>query len=551
MEEKFGEIDLSSKTTKLMRRKFLEKVVGLGSGIAFYGMASLGWAQQKRSGRISKRNVRLAAAQTSTWFEPEVIWSNDNGEIETTLRINYFDRDIGAIPVRLRLYESRAINETGELTKPGITGPTLRFKQRDGPRKLIIHLKNELSRLDNQNYCHDPHWTNLHTHGLHVSPEEGDNVFLQVGDGAPDGMEKDLIYRIPAGHYPGTFWYHPHKHGSVALQVGNGMAGALIIEGDIDEVPEIKAARERLFVFQQIPFNDNNPKGVDCEDTLTWDPNKHITTINGQAKPQITMRPGEVERWRFIHAGVKEKLRIGLNRHKLYVIAYDGITSGYMAENDYVDLFPGYRADVLVQAADEPNTYFLEDIPETPQTGLLGAERPQSLANVVIQGDRKQMKLPNPNDLAKLCPIRDLSQDTVNQTIGMEFDIRQGKFQICWPKQNVACDRTNCKPFDEYTEPILLKLNTVDEWKIASCNISPRPRRHPFHIHVNPFQIISVDGGRPRPGDKVYGDTLIVNKDKPVVLRMNYKLFTGISVLHCHILDHEDRGMMIKINIKE
>jgi FtsP/CotA-like multicopper oxidase with cupredoxin domain len=339
--------------------------------------------------------------------------------------------------------------------------------------------------------------------------------------------------------------------------VGNGMAGALIIEGDIDEVPEIRAAKERLFVFQQIPFNTNTPQTVECQDILIWDPTRHFTTINGQVKPVITMQPGEVQRWRFIHAGVKEKLRIGLNGHKLHVIAYDGITSGYIAERDYVELFPGYRADVLVQAVDRPDTYFLEDTPESTQSGLFGAEPAQSLANVVIQGDRNQMRLPQPSDLAGLCPIRDLSYERINQTLAMEFDVRAGQFQVCWPKQNLDCDRTNCKPFDQHTEPILLKLNTVDEWKIATCNVSPRPPHHPFHIHVNPFQIMSIwdpekkKDVAPPPGEKVYGDTLIVNKDRPVILRMNYTLYTGMSVLHCHILDHEDRGMMIKIDLRE
>ena len=555
MKEMSTDNDLSSTSTRLARRRFLKKAIGFGAGITFSGMTGLGAAQQRRPGRNVRPNVRLARTRTSTWFEPEVIWSNDNGELEANLRINYFDRDIGPDPLRLRLYESRAVSADGEI-KPGITGPTLRFKKGAGPKKLIVHLKNELlSSNDLLAFCHHPHWTNLHTHGLHVSPEEGDNVFLQVGEGAPDGLKKDLIYSIPDGHYPGTFWYHPHNHGSVALQVGNGMAGALIIEGDIDEVPEIKAAKERLFVFQQIPFNDKEPRRtVECEDTLIWDLAKHNTTINGQLKPQITMQPGEVQRWRFIHAGVKEKLTIGLNRHPLHVIAYDGITSGYMAEEDKVTLFPGYRVDVLVQAVDKPGTYFLEDFRESTGTGLLGAESTQRLADVVIGGERKQMRLPNPGDLAGLCPIRDLSQEPINQTIALAFDIRNGQFQVCLPKQNLDCGTpatNNCQPFEQHAEPILLKLNTVDEWQIDTCNKTPKPPHHPFHIHVNPFQIISIGGNPPDSGEKVYGDTLIVNKGEQVILRTRYKLFTGISVLHCHILDHEDRGMMVKINIRE
>jgi FtsP/CotA-like multicopper oxidase with cupredoxin domain len=554
-EEELKGNELSRTAVTLARRKFLQGGAGFGAGIIFYAMPVLGLMKQRERSRANRRNVRLARAPTSTWFEPEVIWSNDAGELETDLRINRFDRELGSVPVALRLYESRAVSETGEM-KPGITGPTLRFKKGAGPKKLTVHLQNGLPASPDQlpECHHGPHLTNLHTHGLHVSPEEGDNVFLEIGEGGKDGSERDLIYRIPDGHYPGTFWYHPHKHGSVAFQVGNGMAGALIIEGDIDEVPEIRAAKERLFVFQQIPFNMDIPRRtVECKNILEWFPLRntepHITTINGQVKPVITMQPGEIQRWRFIHAGVKEKLRIGFHEHKLYVIAYDGITSGYMAEKDFVELFPGERADVLVQASDTPATYYLEDSPESAESGLRRAEATQSLAHVVVQGDKRPMRLPNPSDLAGLCPMRDLSLDSIHQKKALEFDIKANKARVCLPAPIADCsDQMNCHPFEDHHEPIPLKLNTVDEWTVATCR---SPRHHTFHIHVNPFQIMSINGVPPQPGDKIYGDTLIVNKNFPVILRMNYTLYTGMSVLHCHILDHEDQGMMIKIDLRE
>jgi FtsP/CotA-like multicopper oxidase with cupredoxin domain len=562
-EEELKGNELSRTEVTLTRRKFLQEGAGFGAGIIFYAMPVLGLMKQRERSRANRRNVRLARAPTSTWFEPEVISSNAAGELETDLRINRFDRELGSVPVALRLYESRAQSETGEI-KPGITGPTLRFKKGAGPKKLTVYLQNGLPDSPDEvpngvPTCHGPHLTNLHTHGLHVSPEEGDNVFLEIGQGGKDGNARDLIYTIPDGHYPGTFWYHPHKHGSVAFQVGNGLAGALIIEGDIDEVPEIRAAKERLFVFQQIPFNKEMPhRTVECQDILIWEPLRnpepHITTINGQVKPVITMQPGEVQRWRFIHAGVKEKLRIGLHEHKLYVIAYDGITSGYMAEKASVELFPGERADVLVQASDTPATYYLEDSPESAESGLRRAEPTQRLAHVVVQGDKRPMNLPNPSDLAGLCPMRDLSLDPIHQPIALRFDVRQSIPRVCWPAPIAGCSGgMNCHPFEDHPEPIPLTLNTVDEWTVVSCNDSP----HTFHIHVNPFQIMSIwdpekkKDVAPQPGEKIYGDTLVVNRDRPVILRMNYTLYTGMSVLHCHILDHEDQGMMIKIDLRE
>src|SRR5687767_13403444 len=197
-EEELKGNELSRMAVTLTRRKFLQVGAGVGAGITFYAMPVLGLMKQMERSRANRRNVRLARAPTSTWFEPEVIWSNDAGELETDLRINRFDREIGSVPVALRLYESRAVSETGEI-KPGITGPTLRFKKGAGPKKLTVHLQNGLTALPDEvpngvpTCHHGPHLTNLHTHGLHVSPEEGDNVFLEIGEGGKDGSERELI----------------------------------------------------------------------------------------------------------------------------------------------------------------------------------------------------------------------------------------------------------------------------------------------------------------------------------------------------------------------
>src|SRR5205814_8217441 len=99
------------------------------------------------------------------------------------------------------------------------------------------------------NVPHALNSTNIHTHGLHVSPEgNSDNVYLDI----KPGQVQEYEIKIAKDHVAGTFWYHPHRHGSVALQAANGMAGALIIDGGLDEVPEIKQAQERIFLFQQI-----------------------------------------------------------------------------------------------------------------------------------------------------------------------------------------------------------------------------------------------------------------------------------------------------------
>jgi hypothetical protein len=123
-------------------------------------------------------------------------------------------------------------------------GPVIRIRPGD---LLKIQLKNNLVKQDNPSqasnfpraeFIHGLATTNLHTRGLHVSPSDnpngthGDNIFIEVG---PGGETAQFEYQIPKDHSTGTFWYHPHKHGSVGYQLSNGLAGALIVEGNPTE----------------------------------------------------------------------------------------------------------------------------------------------------------------------------------------------------------------------------------------------------------------------------------------------------------------------------
>src|SRR3984957_15027016 len=118
---------------------------------------------------------------------------------------------------------------------------------------IRVHLRNRLPPLHMKHGRVDrPHeWTptNLHTHGLHVSPSgNADNIFLVI----PPGRDHDLEVPVPADHTGGMFWYHPHHHGGVTQSLRAGMAGALIVRGDIDRVPEVRAAKEKIMIVQAL-----------------------------------------------------------------------------------------------------------------------------------------------------------------------------------------------------------------------------------------------------------------------------------------------------------
>ena len=439
---------------------------------------------------------------------------------------------------------------------------------------------NSINKIDPANFNN----TNLHVHGLHVSPKgHSDNVFVNL---KPGQRFQNRIH-IREDHAQGSFWYHGHVHGSTAIQVSSGMAGALIIEGGLDDQKEIKEMKERIFMLQQMPYIIENGQAVIkyVADTTfgnkTWKQGKWRTTINGQVLPVISMQEAEVQRWRFFHAGIRESVNLKLvskpknnklYREQLHVIAEDGIAYGRVDESDNMLLHPGYRADLLVQAPGEPDTLLLIDdvskelgaISEigdsvgTKADSSANKEPLKVLALVIVQkravGDKLVVtELPTSTDLAGYAPYDSLVNEiTTTSDEMMTFDI-----DIKTKPEGFLIDG---KAFAPHAAPRKLVLDAVQDWELSS-----KLGSHPFHIHVNHFQIIAkqkgkyvkVDGEKEWvPSGKfvpvknpIWKDTYMVNGNEKTRIRTVYKDFTGQFVIHCHILLHEDQGMMQRVEI--
>jgi FtsP/CotA-like multicopper oxidase with cupredoxin domain/peroxiredoxin len=472
--------------------------------------------------RISK-----AGALTSQvpFRDPPEIHSG-NGLLQATLVVNYAFNAIGGERVWLRSYNS------------GLVGPTWRVRAGDTLAiRLINDLPDEKAAMPaNMNHPHGNNTTNLHTHGLHVSPEDnGDNPFLQV----PPRGRQDYSIQIAAQHPPGTHWYHPHKHGSVAVQVCSGMAGALIVEGGLDEVAEIKAATEHILLFQQIPFSDTQNGTVvgtvESISAITGWPGGRQTTINGLLQPVIEMAPSEVQRWRLIHAGIGERMDLALRTVDdkplpfFNEIANDGIALGDIFPRDPVSLAPGYRSDVLVKAPDRPGDYLIYDLRATAAKALrIGMVEPATVvARLHVCGKPRLMPLPTKAQLSGLAPYGPIN--SVVKSRSLDFDGADTTWTI--NKRQFNALRTDQCPL----------VNTAEEWKLHSSGDN-----HPFHIHVNPFQVLSMKDPQGNETLKcpVWKDTILLEEHWTIVFRTQFLDYPGKTVLHCHKLDHEDYGMM-------
>ena len=411
----------------------------------------------------------------------------------------------------------------------GLVGPTIRVNP--GQRlnvRLVNRLPAEPIRTNKSNKPHGFNTTNLHTHGLHVSPRSpADDVFRRV---AP-GQSFDYVFDIPRDHPAGTFWYHAHKHGSTALQLASGMAGALIVNGGLDNIGEIREAREYVMVLQQWSYRKREGLPAVVDPDLVYSQDSVVSAINGVVTPTIVMHPGEVQRWRLVHAGTAEQFGLNIEGVDFYEIAVDGLATGRLRKRNRIVLYPGNRVDVLVKAPNKLGIQLMYSTVPDPKHSLKGqASGREDLLRLVVQGEPKPMKLPSEDNLRKVAAFTDADVP--------KGDLR--KRRLVFSQDGNEKFYINGRPFDPTRIEHKLTLGDAEEWELVS-----ESGVHPFHIHVNPFAVKPFREGDPWS----WRDTIVVRKGRPVTLRTKYQRFTGFTVLHCHNLIHEDHGMMQRIEL--
>ncbi len=605
------------------------------------------------------------------------------GDRQLDLKIEYIDSQIynpskdGYDKVRLRGYTGKGVNPNDPFVSPtieAIPGDTVR-----------ITLDNTLpagpqpgdpgcmpgAQMPDIPHCFNG--TNLHTHGLWVSPTgNSDNVLLSINPQTRFTYE----YNIPSDHPSGTFWYHTHRHGSTALQVSSGMAGALIIRGDrppsptahgdLDTLIPKSAIPERVLVMQQIQYACRGPapkpgelgpikqaadgqyicdpgdvggiEGYDQFGPGTWPASGRYTSLNGlvfNPDNPLKAKQGEIERWRMIHAGVRDTISLqffkvrdgklkpgtktllkagaaadfikdtcGATPVPYMLVAADGLTMSAGQMTELATFQPGYRFDALV-AFPDAGRYCVIDA-SAPKSGVVNgldvgprllavvdvaAGTPVkdiqshingkllTLAEANMPDDVKQTviaDLKNGTKLSSFTPHPDIADEEVrgNGTQELTFFIDTSGPDVKFEVGNTL-NTADVKPYDPARIDRSLPLGKAQEWVLQSHFVS-----HPFHIHVNPFQIVSIldpngkdvsaagaidnAGGTPPdpqyPGLKgVWKDTLWIKSLIPpssapggiytIKFRTRYQRYIGEYVLHCHILDHEDQGMMQNVSV--
>jgi suppressor of ftsI len=517
--------------------------------------------------------------------DPTAAGSADWIELETAIKETTLDGH----RVRLRAYNGQ------------IPGPTMTVVP---GQTLRIRLKNKLPPYDssqwggNHNVPHGLDETNLHVHGLDVLP----HIFEPLGTSDPlapqivigPGEQKDYVFEIPKDHPPGLNFYHPHKHGATAVQLVSGLAGAIIVRGAIDEVPEIKAAREIPLVVQDIGLfpSENDPDLWTYEpvQNAMWQTFGGFVTIKGERtnlrggfttgdyrlryyllngepffkethndkpdeaqKPvgtqlpvqRFQLAPGEVVHFRMLNGSSDNLMPMVVDGHDVHQIAMDGTnfpavrtiparSAGDASEQFF--LASANRSDFLVKASATPGIYRIRQLAQNQQF-LESAEK--IVAEIEVKGPAKDMPLPNKLPMpARAYPL--IKPEEIKQVRVIEFTGNTPGFI----NTVVGADYLiNNAIYAEQEVPVVVNLNDAEEWHlVVGASHHGGNEGHPFHIHVNAFEVISIGGVLQPPG--TIQDTVWVPTGKTVIVRMKFKQWTGKSVFHCHITPHEDVGMM-------
>ena len=409
---------------------------------------------------------------------------------------------------------TRAYRQKGKAYS--IPGPTLRMIP---GRKYVVQFENHSPyepKSDVHNNFKDPNVTNVHTHGMHISPAGPSDDVLRFFEGGTGG---DYVYDIPAHHMGGTYWYHAHHHGATFLQVATGALGSIVIDDGNDGLPaNVAAMQEQNLV---INFLDPTAAGTGG-DTLvsgTMGPGWHV---NGEVGGTVAIPPNTWQHWRVLVADPDADtwdLNIG-SQCEVALMARDGVwrLAGIpknLPTNSIV-MNGASRSDLAVRCSADSEIRIDNTVVATigvSGTGDGGLANPYAADGGLWYANRPEY----------LRDMRDSNPDNNVLSINAET-------------VNMGARTINGNKFDAAVPTFDLSATDTQEWTIKGAKM------HPFHLHVYHMQA-QADCGDYEAGE--FYDTIssscLVRFDTNTATST---VFGGVTVMHCHILAHEDQGAM-------
>lgn len=387
-------------------------------------------------------------------------------------------------------------------------GPVIRVRKGE---EVTVKVKNELDDI-----------TTIHWHGLAVDGDEdgGPHSGIQPGETWSPQIKIDQ----PAA----TLWYHPHPEQQTGKQVYKGLAGLFLIEDEVSDdldIPKEYGVDDIPLVIQNKRFNSDGSFDYDLgmRDVMNG-LQGNTMLVNGAVNPFLEVSRGMV-RLRLLNGSNASVYELNFsNNQSFHQIASDGGFLEEPAKMDKIVLGPAERAEILIDFSKLKKD-------ETVQLENNGSEfmtfkaKGESLENYTIPSNLTSIEKIDPDQTVK-------TRDFVFEGMGPMVNINGKQFDI---------DR-----IDEE-----LKINDTEIWEVSNESGMGMMGGmvHPFHAHGVQFQVLDRDGASPPAGETGWKDTVLVNPEEKVRLIATFK-HPGDFMYHCHILEHEDAGMMGQFKVE-
>lgn len=530
--------------------------------------------EHRKIGRILGRTRRLAilclvAGATLPVFSqsaapheltnPEDIWY-DSGNIELTASRKAIEWN-GFSGVRTNVYSAHYKEKDYAAS---YAPPTIRANP---GTTLNLKLTSQIDYQGALRPCNDPHhqYTNVHYHGFEVSPRapQDDVISIKVTN-----QPYQYAVVLPPGHPEGMFWYHPHPHGCSFFEVNGGLSGILIV-GDIlkRQYPELAGIKERILLLKD---GDPRPAGGRLLEERVLrlaehadEPEPDPITVNGMSKPAITMQTGEKQFFRIGNVGADSFIKLAIDPPvKARIVAVDGMATAkeLLLPGEGWLMPPGARLEMVVEGP-APGTYKIisREVPDA------FAPPPDTvLATIEAQGDRAlranrlsmQALEQGPREPSAYYPSLEEFQAPAAPE-GCDIHSKpptDPKFQGCTFVFSQANRQflINGLAYDENRTDVTCKIgrDRVYDWTL--CNDTAE--HHAFHIHQIHFDVVDING---KPIDAPVRDVVDlppqIDEDHPgtthIKMSFQHEYLAGKFVFHCHMLTHEDKGMMMNIEL--
>lgn len=432
----------------------------------------------------SVERVQLdAPAETPLWIPPLLLPTVEDG-------VAHYDLTIGQSQ---HVYRQSILTDTYSYNGLSVLGPTLRLKKGDS---VAIKVTNELDQI-----------TTTRWHGADVPAEDDGGPHSTIAPGTTWIADFDVIQQAA------TIWYHPHAHGSTAEHIYRGAAGMMIIDDDnvaatslpaaygINDIPVIVQDRDFTEAGQLDFAIDPGGRG-----------NLDVTlTVNGTIDPFVEVPAGLV-RLRLLNASQARVYKLSVHGGKMTKIASDGGYLDIPVVLDDLMLAPGDRSEIIVDVGASP----IALVDDTFSRVLELRPNGSTSGNGQIP--------------PKLATIDRITESEIAVDRSFHFD----RFGDQWGINGALMDMRHVNA--------RVRFGDTERWTITA-----ETGRHVFHVHQTQFQILSINGEPPPPEDAGWEDSVFLDRGREIVLAARFNSYADNDVpymYHCHMLDHEDLGMM-------